>query len=181
MAFILLLTMAKSAEGLLVRMQGDEEQTILIVDDSEDDALLMRLAFARAEFSANLQIVPDGEDAVAYLEGQFPYSDRGRFPLPTLILLDLNMPRKNGFEVMEWLRAQPEFRHLPIIVLTSSMRGSDVEKAFELGATSFFVKPGRVDDLVSMIRCMRAWLHFSHFPRVGGAARDGQDAVLDAH
>jgi len=173
--------MAKSAEGLIVRVLRDEEQTILIVDDCEDDTLLTRLAFEKAEFNASLHIVQDGEDAIAYLEGQTPYQDRGRFPLPTLVLLDLNMPRKHGFEVIEWVRAQPEFRHLPIIVLTSSMRGSDVEKAFELGATSFFVKPGRVDDLVSMIRCMRAWLHFSHFPRVGGAARDGQDAVLDAH
>jgi len=170
--------MARSAEGLFVNVLTDEEQTILIVDDSEDDCLLMRLAFERAEFNANLHIVSDGDDAIAYLEGQFPYDDRGRFPLPTLVLLDLNMPGKNGFEVVEWVRAHPEFRHLPVIVLTSSVRGKDVEQAFEVGATSFFVKPGQVEELVAMVRCMRDWLHFSHFPRVGGAARERQDAVL---
>jgi len=150
----------------------DEEQTILIVDDSDDDTLLMRLAFEKAGFNARLEMVQDGEDAVAYIEGRFPYQDRWRFPLPTLVLLDLNMPGKNGFEVIEWLRIQPEFRHLPVIVLTSSMRNGDVERAFELGATSFFVKPGQVHDLVAMIRCIRDWLHFSHFPRVGGERHD---------
>src|SRR5438105_3715160 len=132
--------MAKFAERLTVRMLTDEEQTVLIVDDSEDDVLLVRLSFQRADFKADLRTVLDGEDAIAYLEGQFPYNDREQYPLPTLVLLDLNLPKKNGFQVLEWIRAQPDLRHLPVFILTSSMRMGDVEKALDLGATSFFVK-----------------------------------------
>src|SRR5437588_3247777 len=73
---------------------SEEQTTILLADDSENDLLLMQLAFAKAEFNADLQIVRDGEEAIAYLQGQFPYEDRDRHPLPTLILLDLNMPGK---------------------------------------------------------------------------------------
>jgi len=172
--------MAKSAERLIVRMLKDEEQVILVVDDSEDDTLLLRLAFQKAEFHATVRSVGDGEDAIAYFEGRFPYNDRTVYPRPTLVLLDLNMPRKGGFEVMEWIRAQPELRHLPVIVLTSSMRAGDVEQAFDFGATSFFVKPTRMEELITMVRCLRDWLHFSHFPRGSRAARarDPQEAAL---
>jgi len=161
--------MAKSAEPLTVRMLMDEERTILLVDDSEDDLLLMRLAFQRAGFKAVLRVVRDGEEAIAYLEGEPPYNDRACSPFPTLVLLDLNMPKKNGFEVLEWVRAQPDFRYLPIVVLTSSMRAGDVEEAFNLGVNSFLVKPAKMEDLVEMIRCLGGWLRINHFPSLHGA------------
>ena len=153
---------------------SEEQTTILLADDSENDLLLMQLAFAKAEFNADLRIVRDGEEAIAYLQGEFPYHDRDRHPLPTLILLDLNMPRKNGFKVLEWIRSQPDFRRLPVIVLTASMRPEDVEQAFDLGVTSFLVKPGRVEDLIAMMHTMREWLQFNRFPLVHGQARPAE-------
>ena len=80
------------------------------------------------------------------------------------MLLDLNMPMKNGFEVLTWVRAQPEFRRLSIIILTASRRPEDVERAFELGASSYLVKPSNMDALTAMVRGMRDWVQINHFP-----------------
>jgi CheY-like chemotaxis protein len=142
-----------------------EQQTILLVDDSENDLVLMKTAFRKADFTTPLQIVYNGEEAIAYLSGQGQYSNRIQFPLPAVILLDLNMPMKNGFDVLEWLRSNPALRkRIPTIVLTASARPEDVERAFDLGATSYLVKPGALGDLIAMIRCLRDWLRINHFP-----------------
>ena len=86
-------------------------------------------------------------------------ADRNKFPLLAVILLDLNMPRKSGFDVVEWLRSQPPtFKRISTIILTASMRAEDVEWAFDLGANSYLVKPTATDDLMAMIRCLRDWL-----------------------
>ncbi len=142
----------------------NEKQTILLVDDSENDLLLMRAAFKKAGFDFPLQEVRNGEEAIAYLKGDAPYSDRNAFPLPTVMLLDLNMPMKNGFDVLAWVRAQPGLQRLTTIVLTASMRTEDVERAFDLGANSFLLKPGSLEALVDMARCLRDWIRISHFP-----------------
>jgi CheY-like chemotaxis protein len=160
------LTTAKCNEDLHVRKFVENDPTILLVDDSDNDLLLMSLAFEKASFPGVLRIVHDGEEAIAYLEGRHPYSDRVRDPLPTLVLLDLNMPKKSGFDVLEWVRAHPTLRRLPIMVLTASMVSGDVERAFDLGANSFLVKPTRIEDLIVMIRSLREWLNFNHFPRL---------------
>src|SRR3954453_18868252 len=112
--------MARFAEYLTANTLMDEEPIILIADDTADDLFFLQIAFRRAEFKAQLRMVPDGEDAIAYLDGQSPFNDRASYPLPTLILLDLNMPGKNGFQVLEWVRAHPDFRYLPVLILTSS-------------------------------------------------------------
>ena len=141
-----------------------EKQTILLVDDSENDLFLMRAAFKKAEFNNPLQEVHNGEEAIAYLKGDDPYSDRHMFPLPAVMLLDLNMPMKNGFDVLTWVRTQTGLKRLSIIVLTASMRTEDIERAFDLGANSFLVKPGNIDALVAMSRCLRDWIQINHFP-----------------
>jgi CheY-like chemotaxis protein len=143
-----------------------EGQTILLVDDSENDLILMRAAFKRAKCHTPLQEVRNGEEAIAYLKGEGPYGDRNRFPLPTLMLLDLNMPKKNGFEVLAWVRAQPVLKRLAIIILTASMRSEDVERAFDLGATSFLVKPNTLEALAAMMRCLGEWIQINQFPRL---------------
>ena len=141
-----------------------EKPTILMVDDSEDNLLLMRAAFDMAQCNLPLQEVLDGEAAIAYLQGAAPYGDRARFPLPTVMLLDLNMPRKSGFDVLAWVRAQPGLKRLAVIILTASMRREDVGRAFDLGATSFLVKPSNLDDLAAMLRCLCDWMKFNQFP-----------------
>jgi CheY-like chemotaxis protein len=142
-----------------------DQQTILLVDDSENDLVLMKMAFLKAGFKIPLQTVNNGEEAIAYLSGEGRYSNRAQFPLPAVILLDLNMPMKSGFEVLEWLRSQPLLpKRIATIVLTASLRPEDVERAFDLGASSYLVKPGAMGDLISMIRCLRDWLKLNHFP-----------------
>src|SRR5437868_15435601 len=102
------------------RMTNDRPRTILLVEDNPDDALFAQRAFGRVCPEARLELAKDGEDAVNYLSGKGIYGDRERFPLPTLILLDLKLPRKSGFEVLEWLKGEPELRDIPVVVLTSS-------------------------------------------------------------
>jgi len=142
----------------------NDQQTILLVDDSENDLKLMSIAFVKAGLKSPLQVVHNGEEAIAYLAGEGRYTNRNEFPLPAVMLLDLNMPMKNGFDVLDWLRKQPELKRLSTIVLTSSLRAEDVERAFELGAHSYLVKPAALEDLVAMIRFLRDWLKLNHFP-----------------
>jgi CheY-like chemotaxis protein len=87
------------------------------------------------------------------------------------MLLDLNMPKKNGFEVLEWLRSDAILRYLPVIILSNSARTEDVERAFDLGATSFLIKPSTVEELITMMRCLREWLHYNHFPSLKDSTR----------
>jgi len=141
-----------------------KRQTILMVDDSEDNLFLMRAAFKMAKCNHPLQEVHNGEEAIAYLKGEGPYGDRNQFPLPTVMLLDLNMPKKNGYEVLAWVRAQTGLKRLAIIILTASMRSEDVERAFDLGTTSFLVKPLSLDELAAMLRCLCDWIQFNQFP-----------------
>lgn len=149
----------------------NEKQTILMVDDSEDNLFLMRAAFQRAKCNHPLQEVHNGEEAIAYLQGEGPYGDRNKFPLPTVMLLDLNMPKKNGFEVLAWVRAQPVLKRLAIIILTASMRIEDVERAFDLGATSFLVKPLSLEELAAMLRCLGDWIQLNQFPPLDEVGR----------
>ena len=147
------------------------QKTILLVDDSENDLVLMRFAFKKAEFDTQLQVVHNGEEAIAYLKGEGAYSDRSQYPPPAVMLLDLNMPMRNGFDVLAWARSQPALKRLSIIVLTASMRTEDVERAFDLGASSYLVKPGSFEGLTAMIRCLRDWLHYNHFPPLNQTVR----------
>jgi CheY-like chemotaxis protein len=142
----------------------NENQTILLVDDSENDLWLMRAAFKKAEFNSPLREVRNGEEAIAYLKGDGPYGNRSEFPLPTVMLLDLNMPMKNGFDVLTWVRTQTGLKRLSIVVLTASLRAEDIERAFDLGANSFLLKPSNLETLAAMIRCLRDWIRINHFP-----------------
>ena len=147
------------------------DQPILIADDSENDIVLLRMAFRKAEFSASIFDIQNGEEAIAYLNGDGAFSDRTRFPLPILMLLDLNMPMKNGFDVMTWVRTQPALKRLSIIIMTASTRVEDIERAFDLGANSYLVKPSSMDELVSMIRCLRDWIQINHFPPLNATVK----------
>lgn len=138
---------------------------ILLAKDNETDAMLVKRAIDIAGVKAQIQIVRDGQEAVDYLSGTNHYADRSRHPFPKLMLLDLQMPRLNGFEVLKILRGDLHFTRLPVIVLTSSENPSDIRRAYELGATSYFRKPDSIEGLDEMIHVLHAyWLKFNHFP-----------------
>jgi len=135
---------------------------ILLAEDREDDVIIIRKAFAKTNFPYVLKVVGDGEQAIAYLKGEAPYDDRSRFPLPSLLLLDLKMPRKDGFEVLDWIRGQPEFFGLRVVVLTSSKLTSDINLAYERGASSFLVKPDAFENYVELTEFINGfWLQFN--------------------
>jgi CheY-like chemotaxis protein len=126
---------------------------ILIVEDSRHDILLAERAFARANVKAPLQIVTDGEAAMQYLSGEAPFADRERFPLPSLVLLDLKLPRRNGHEVLSWIHDEPEQAHAgyPVVVLTTSDEARDRERAARSGAVAYLIKPLFQETVVEML------------------------------
>ena len=130
---------------------------ILLVDDDEDDVILTRRAFERMRIGNPLQVANNGEAAVDYLAGKGPYADRALHPLPTLILLDVKMPRKGGHEVLEWLKAQPQLRRIPVVMLTSSKDPADVNRAYDLGVNSYLVKPLSFDGLTEIARTLNLY------------------------
>ena len=132
---------------------------ILLVEDNDDDAFLMCRAFRKAHLLNPLVRARDGEDALAYLQGEGCYANRDRFPLPFLLLLDLHMPGMHGFDVLRWIRDQPELQGILIVVLTSSTLEPDINKAYELGANSYLTKPSNFDELVRLLgRIQGYWL-----------------------
>jgi len=158
-----------------------EDPIVLLVDDSDMDGLLMRTVFERAGLVQPLQYAFDGEDAIAYLRGDGRYRDRTQFPLPTVVLLDLNMPRKNGFEVLAWVRQQPALKRLCIYILTTSSRIEDIEQAYDLGANAYLVKPGNLDGLMQMANGFLAWLRLSHFARLHNVDEGREPASTSRH
>jgi|SRR5215471_563365 len=144
-----------------------EEPVILLAEDREDDILLIRRAFKKVFLSNPLFVVRDGEEAIDYLRGEAKYSNRKEFPLPDLLLLDLKMPRVDGFGVLKWLRQQPGLSSLRVVVLTSSDYISDVNRAYELGANSFMVKPLDFENFLELSRVMTSyWLQLSKTPQI---------------
>lgn len=139
--------------------------TILMVEDDPNDIALTQRAFMQASLVNPLRIVRDGEEAIHYLGGTEPYADRSRYPLPSLILLDLKLPRRSGLEVLEFLRAQPALRQTPVIVLTSSQESNDIERAYALGANSYLLKPVGFDGLLEMVKAIGMyWVILNHGP-----------------
>ena len=130
---------------------------ILLAEDDELHVELTLRGFRKRGFLNPVQVVKDGEEAIAYLSGKGQFADREKYPLPALLLLDLKMPNKNGFEVLEWVRAQPRFKRLPIVVLTSSGEIKDMKRAYDLGANSFLVKPVRTDDFFAVTETIKGW------------------------
>jgi len=144
------------------------QSTVLLVEDDANDALLVRRAFRLASIANPVQTVEDGEEAVAYLSGKPPYADRDRYALPVLMLLDLKLPRKSGLEVLQWLRQQAVLKRLPVVVLTSSREAADVNRAYDLGANSYLVKPVAFESLLDMVKMLNLyWMILSEQPQVG--------------
>jgi CheY-like chemotaxis protein len=142
-----------------------EQALILLVEDSETDVLMTRRAFAKANLLNPLQVIPNGDEAIAYLKGVGKYVNRDEYPLPELVLLDLKLPGKTGFEVLRWIRAQPTLGSLRVVVLTSSDQIKDVNLAYQLGANSFLVKPVDFENFVQVSQAVKGfWLWMSRAP-----------------
>jgi len=129
----------------------------LLAEDDDNDVYFIQRAFEQLQIELRFRRVVDGEDAIEYLSGEGKYANREEFPLPRLLLLDLKMPRKNGFEVIEWVRNQPKLRKLPVVVLTSSRADPDIDRAYELGANTYFVKPVKFDNLVEFVQAFHCY------------------------
>ena len=145
---------------------------ILLAEDSESDVLLLKRAFDQMGIHVLLYSVRDGAEAIAYLEGQGKYEQRAEFPLPDLLLLDLKMPLANGFEVIQWVRAQPRLSPLRIVVLTTSDQVGDIDRAHRLGANSFLVKPVSFSEFRETVQTLaHYWLDLSRTPHASRPPR----------
>ena len=144
---------------------------VLYVEDEEDDVFFMRNAFKRLGYHDRFHAVEDGDRAISYLSGLEKYSDRASHPLPTVVVLDLNLPMRSGFEVLEWLRSQPEFKALPVVIFSSSGRLEDRQKAEALGATDYQLKPASgAQFLATAQQLVVSWLG-------GGRPSEGEPAT----
>ena len=126
-------------------------QSVLYVEDNADDFFLFKLASKKCGTPFYLRHAADGEQAIEYLDGTGSYADREEYPFPDLVLLDLRMPRLDGFEVLEWIRSNPATKTLPVVVLAGSSFRADVRRALELGANSYAVKPAKFEELQVLI------------------------------
>jgi CheY-like chemotaxis protein len=134
-----------------VARQDSKPLLILHVEDDENDAILFQKACERAGVPARTHRVDAADEAKAYLTGQGIYADRVRFPLPHIVVLDLKMPRMDGFEFLKWLRQHQAFAALPTLVFTASISREDKSRAMAEGASSYFIKPASFDALVKMV------------------------------
>jgi CheY-like chemotaxis protein len=123
---------------------------ILLVEDNEDDARLFLDVLARSGLPNTIRQVDNGMEAVAYLSGQSPYDDRELFPVPGIVLLDLSLPKMNGWDVLKFVRSRRELDSLLVVVLTASQRLEEMRRAYALGANSFLIKPCRPEDLKNL-------------------------------
>ena len=145
--------------------QRSKPVIILMADDDEDDRLFTRDALAENRIINDLYFVEDGEDLMDYLYQRGDYSEAGVAPHPTLILLDLNMPRKDGREALEEIKNDPELRRIPIVVLTTSKAEEDILKTYDLGVNSFITKPVDFQSMVHIMKTLGTyWFEIVHLP-----------------
>ena len=155
-------------------MNTEQEQdptrriTVILVEDDPNDVLLIRRAFERTGGNMTLIHLSDGDDAIRYLAGEAPYDVRSTSPEPTIMLLDIKLPRRSGFEVLSWARSQSSAaKRIPILMLTTSAQKADVDRAFELGATAYLRKPSRARLLSDMVADLKNfWIKWGEIPEV---------------
>jgi CheY-like chemotaxis protein len=130
---------------------------ILLAEDDTNDVFFFKRAMEKLAIPNQVHVARDGKEAVAYLNGDGEFSNREKYPLPGLIVLDLNMPRQNGFEILAWLRQTPPLDELPAVILTSSQAQRDFQQALELGAKQYFVKPSSPSKLPELLKTMMTY------------------------
>jgi CheY-like chemotaxis protein len=142
---------------------------ILVAEDNANDVFLMEHALKKAKFGNPVRFVADGEEVIAYLQGEGKFSDRAQHPFPGLLLMDIKMPRLDGLETLALIRNDPRYQRLVVIILTSSNREQDVNRAFDLRANSYLVKPAGAEGMLGIVDQIRGyWLGLNNFPRSPG-------------
>jgi CheY-like chemotaxis protein len=159
-------------------MEPFEKQAFLLAEDNDHDVFLMQTAFPKAGLSNPLQVVNTGDDAIAYLEGTGRFRDRRRYPFPLVVLLDLELPGKSGFDVLRWMQHRPFRSQLVAFVLTASHRDTDASKAYSLGTDFYLTKPTRFEDLVELTRCLYYWVRLNHFTALSSGGRSIPDSKI---
>lgn len=141
---------------------------ILVADDDAEDRMLVKEALEEGRLANNIQFVVDGEELMEYLRGQGKYADRAKYPPPGLILLDLNMPKKDGREAMKEIKSDPLLRVIPIVVLTTSKAEEDILRTYNLGVNSFITKPVTFSSLVDIMQTLgKYWFQIVELPPIG--------------
>ncbi|MGZ4962803.1 MAG: response regulator [Limisphaerales bacterium] len=155
------------------------EKSILLVEDEDNDVFFLKRALKKAGVSAQLYVIPDGQKAIEYLEGLGEFCDRHKFPIPSLVLLDLKLPHVMGLEVLQWIRQQPEFRQLIVIVLTSSRLQRDIDEAYRIGANGYLVKPSTPEEMVEIVQSIKGfWFEHNQLPSISQPDVKLQSAAL---
>ena len=146
------------------------DRLVLLVEDDPADVRLIQRGFGKLKQSVAMTRLTNGDDAVAYLSGAGPFENRAAYPVPCVLLLDIKLPRRSGFEVLDWIRKQKSpLRRLPVVMLTSSKHSADVNRAYDLGANSYLAKPetlAGLDDLASQFE--KYWLSLNEPPELHG-------------
>jgi CheY-like chemotaxis protein len=147
-------------------MNGDSaNKVVLMADDDPDDRLLARDAMLESQTGGDLHFVEDGEELLDYLRRRGKYQTAASAPRPGLILLDLNMPKKDGREALREIKGDPELRRVPVVVLTTSRADTDIGALYEMGASSFIIKPFQFEALVGVMRAIGLyWFNIVELP-----------------
>ena len=142
-----------------------EPVAILVAEDNKYDRMILAEAFKELDLNVSLNFVSHGEELLDYLQGRNAYAGVGTLPRPSLVLMDLNMPRMNGNEALKRIRADANLRKLPVMVLSTSDNPKQIAQAYDDGANAFMTKPGHFDDLLALLRRFGAfWLTEAKLP-----------------
>ena len=145
-------------------MKLNPNATILLVEDEPSDVFLMKRALKSAQITNPLQVASDGQEAINYLAGTDKFSDRAQFPIPSIIFLDLKLPYKSGFEVLDWIRNQEHLNQTLVMMLTSSSEERDISQCYKLGARTFLVKPPNAAMLTELMVSLKDfWVRHNEF------------------
>lgn len=152
------------------------DRLVLLVEDDPADVRLIQRAFNKVNAAFSMTRLTNGDDAVSYLSGEDPYENRAAYPVPAVVLLDIKLPRRSGFEVLDWLRRQTSpLRRLPVVMLTSSKHSADVNRAYDLGANSYLAKPQTPSELNELAANFQSyWLGLNLPPELYGASMVGR-------
>jgi CheY-like chemotaxis protein len=148
--------------------------SILMAEDDPDDRLLTQEAVREAKLTNEINFVEDGEELMEYLKSSGEYADKSKYPKPRLILLDLNMPKKDGREALKEIKADPKLRCIPIVVLTTSKAEEDILRTYDLGVSGYITKPVLFDDLIEVMKVIgKYWFEIVELPPNGNGNGKG--------